>query len=124
MAEDENQVSKTESPTNDKLRQMTLLIYLLQALGFLTGGLTAIAAIIINYMKREEVRGTWLESHFDWQIKTFWFGLLGGFIGMLTWVLFIGILIMLATTIWVIYRIVKGWMSFNEGKPMEVGKLI
>ena len=117
MTEDEQQVSTTTT-VDDKLRQMTQLVYLLQALGFVTGGMTSIAAIIINYMKREEVRGTWLESHFDWQIKTFWYALLGGFIGVLTWVLFIGMLIMLGTTIWVIYRIVKGWMTFSDGKPI------
>ncbi len=118
MTENDIQGDNTPTPADEKLRQMTLLVYLLQALGFITGGVTSIAGIIINYLKREEVRGTWLESHFDWQIKTFWFALLGGFIGALTWIFFIGILIMIATTIWVIYRIVKGWMNFSEGKPM------
>ncbi len=117
---EEQRTDTAETPVDDNLRQLTWLVYLLQALGFVTGGISSIAAIIINYLKREEVRGTWLESHFDWQIKTFWFGLLGGFIGVLTWILFIGMLIMLVTTIWVIYRIVKGWMRYSEGKPIEI----
>src|SRR5690606_1791453 len=60
----------------------------------------------------------WLESHFNWQIKTFWYALAGLFIGFLLLIILVGGLIMLATTIWMIYRIVKGWLAFNDGKEL------
>jgi len=99
-------------------RRLTMIIYLLYALGFVTGGITSLAGIIINYLKRDEVRGSWLESHFRWQIRTFWFGLLWGVIGAMTTAIFIGIFIVIGNLVWVIYRIVKGWLALNDGKPM------
>lgn len=56
------------------------LSYALQAIGFFVG-ITYIVAIIINYVKRDDVKGTWLESHFRWQMRTFWFSLLWAIIG-------------------------------------------
>ena len=58
-------------------QNLTQLVYLLQALGFLIG-ITWLVAVVINYVKLDDVRGTWMESHFRWQIRTFWFGLLLG----------------------------------------------
>ena len=69
-------------------------------------------------LKREEVAGTWLESHFDWQIRTFWYGLLWALIGMATLVILIGFAILFANCVWIIYRVVKGWLYFNDNKPM------
>ena len=69
-------------------------------------------------MKREEVAGTWLASHFSWQIKTFWFGLLWAVVGAATLVIMIGFAILFANFIWIIYRIIKGWLNLNEDKPM------
>ena len=57
--------------------------YALQALAFFVG-ISAIVAIVLAYVKRDDARGTWLESHFRWQIRTFWFALLGGVIGGIT----------------------------------------
>ncbi len=107
------------APTGEleEQKKLTTIIYLLYALGFLVG-ITSLAAIIINYLKRDEVRGTWLESHFRWQIRTFWFALLWGFIGAVTTPIFIGPFIMLADAVWVVYRIVKGWLNLNDNKPM------
>ncbi len=56
-----------------ELRKYTYSIYVLQALGFVTGGLTSLLAVIINYIKDEDVGGSWLESHFRWQKATFWY---------------------------------------------------
>jgi uncharacterized membrane protein len=64
------------------------------------------------------VQGTWLESHFLWQIRTFWYGLLWGVIGMLLLVLVVGYFILIANTIWLLYRIIKGWLRLSEGKEM------
>ena len=90
---------------------------------FLTGW-PSIIAVILNYVKRGEVRGTWLESHFRWQIRTFWFGLLWVSLCLLFIVATFGIGILIAwlplgiVGLWFIYRIVRGWMALNNGKPM------
>jgi len=113
------------------------LIYVLHAVSLLIGiigtatvvgaflfGWPSIIAVIINYVKRGDVRGTWLDSHFRWQIRTFWFGLLwvalcGLFVlgtlglGLLFVWLPLGIV-----AIWFIYRIVRGWMALTNGRPM------
>ena len=100
-----------------KLRNVVLAGYALQALAFFVG-ISAIVAIVLAYVKRDDARGTWLESHFRWQIRTFWFALLGGVIGGITLIILIGWAILCATAVWVIYRIVKGWLAFNDGKPL------
>lgn len=99
------------------LKQLTLVTYVLYALSAFIG-VTAIVAIIINYVKRDDTLGTIYESHFTWQIRTFWFGLLWAVIGGITVIVGIGILVLLADSIWVIYRIVKGFLYWNDGKPM------
>ena len=102
---------------NNSLKNLTTLIYALYAASFLVG-VTAIVAIIINYVKRDDVRGSIYESHFRWQIRTFWFALLWGFLGVLTAIVVIGWFVLMADSIWIIYRIVKGWLYLNDGKPM------
>jgi uncharacterized membrane protein len=99
------------------LKTLTMVVYALQAAGFFVG-LTWIVAIVMNYVKREDVAGTLLESHFTWQIRTFWFGLLWGVVGAILMLILIGWLVWIAAGIWIIYRIVKGWLNLNDGKPM------
>ena len=101
------------------LKTLTMAVYALYAFSYFAG-ITAIIAIIINYIKKEEVAGTWLESHFRWQMRTFWFGLLWAVIGMATLVLLIGIPILFANCIWIIYRVVKGWLYLNDNKPVPI----
>jgi uncharacterized membrane protein len=101
----------------DKNKTLTMVIYALQALGFLVG-ISWIVAVVINYVKREEVAGTWLESHFRWQIRTFWFGLLWGVLGSILLLVIVGWFVLVADAIWVIYRIVKGWLYLADGKPL------
>jgi uncharacterized membrane protein len=102
--------------------RVTHIIYGLYALGFLTG-VTWLVAIVMNYVKRDDVRGTMLESHFEWQIKTFWYSLAASVIAFLLFITIIGALLAIplwiATTIWVIYRIVKGWLALNDNKPIN-----
>jgi uncharacterized membrane protein len=62
--------------------------------------------------------GTFLQSHFRWQIRTFWFALLWGIIGAITTVILIGWAVLFANTVWVIYRLAKGWLRLNENKAM------
>ena len=101
------------------LKQLTLICYVLYALSWFTG-VTGIVAIIINYVKRDDTAGTIYASHFTWQIRTFWWSLLWFVLGVATLIIGVGFLILLADAIWVIYRIVKGFLNFNEDKPMEV----
>lgn len=101
-------------------KTVTIVIYALYAASLLIG-ITAIAALIMNYIKRDDVAGTWLESHFQWQIRTFWFSLLWGFIGFATLSIGVGWVILPANLIWFIYRIVKGWLWLNDSKPMYQG---
>ena len=96
---------------------VTALVYGLQALSLITG-ITLFAAVIINYVKRDDVRGSWLESHFRWQIRTFWFTLLWTTLGVLTVVLLIGYLILGIQFLWFIYRVAKGWLRLRDGRPM------
>ena len=100
------------------LKTLTMVVYALQALAFLNG-ITLIVGVIINYIKREEVAGTYLESHFNWQIRTFWWGLLWGVVGFVLAFVLIGFAILFAASIWMIYRIVKGWLKLNEGQPVS-----
>lgn len=103
----------------EKAKSLTTIIYALYAASFLVG-ITIFAAIIMNYIKKDDVAGTFLESHFRWQMRTFWFGLLWGIIGLISMVVFVGIFVLIANGIWMIYRIVKGWLRLNDNKPMYV----
>ncbi len=105
------------SQDQDKARNLTQIIYFLYAASIVVG-LTAIVAVVMNYIKREDVAGTWLESHFRWQIRTFWFSVLWFSIGFLTSVIIVGFVILFVAGIWYIYRIVKGMLNFYDNKPM------
>ncbi|MGD9905181.1 MAG: DUF4870 family protein [Vicinamibacterales bacterium] len=89
-------------------------------------GWPSIIAVIVNYIKRGEARGTWLESHFTWQIRTFWFALawacLVGVTGLLLAIVLVGFAIwwigFIVLGIWAIYRIARGWMALNSGRAV------
>ncbi len=106
--------------TADKLsslKTVAMVVYALQAAGFFLG-ITWIVAVVIDYVKKEEVAGTWLESHIRWQIRTFWFGLLWGVIGGVLVLVLIGFVVLFADAVWIIYRIVKGWLNLAENRPV------
>lgn len=102
-----------------QLKQLTLITYILYAVSAFVG-ITAIIAIVINYVKRDDTVGTIYESHFTWQIRTFWWSLVWFLVGMVTVIIGIGVIVLIADGIWVIYRIVKGFLNFNEDKPMVI----
>lgn len=130
----------TDTPAplpREGLVTLTHVIYALHAFSALTGllssalivtaflsGWPSIIAVILNYVKRSDVRGTWLDSHFGWQIRTFWFALLFFLVGGMAFVTLLGIPIAIAiwigTGIWVLYRIVRGWMGLSEKKAMPL----
>jgi uncharacterized membrane protein len=114
---------------------LTHVIYGLHAFSALTGllspalivtaflsGWPSIIAVIINYVKRSDVRGTWLDSHFSWQIRTFWYALLWLVVGGVLFATIVGIpiafAIWLATGIWVLYRIIRGWLGLGSQKVL------
>lgn len=117
------------------------LVYALHALGLAIGafgaasvlgsflfGWPSIIAVIINYVKRGDVRGTWLESHFSWQIRTFWYALLWAaivalisapltlvIVGFGVWAVGLALL-----GLWAIYRVARGWLRLKDTRPMPV----
>lgn len=99
------------------LKNLTTAIYALYAASLLIG-ITAIVAIIMNYVKKEDVVGTLFESHFRWQIRTFWFSLLWGLLGWMLVGVVIGRYVLVAAGVWTIYRIARGWVCLNENRPM------
>jgi uncharacterized membrane protein len=98
-------------------RIVTLVVYVLQAASFLVG-VTFIAAVIVNYVKRDDVEGTWLASHFRWQVRTFWYGVLWGAVGLVLTSVGVGYAILFAAMVWLIYRIAKGSLRLADGKAM------
>ena len=119
------------------LVRLTHIIYLLHGFSVLMGilgpaliittfltGWPSIIAVIINYIKRSDVRGTYLDSHFGWQIRTFWYTLLWLVIAAILFATVIGIVlayvIAVAAGLWVVYRIMRGWIALNEGRPMPL----
>ena len=124
----------TTAPPPD-LVTVTHLVYALHSLSLLIGittaatiigafvfGVPSIIAVIINYVKRSEARGSYLESHFRWQIRTFWFALLWCVIGGMLFIALLGIPLALtvffAAGLWAIYRITRGWLALRDRKPM------
>lgn len=122
----------------ERLVTLTHVIYGLHAFSAITGlvsaafivtaflsGWPSIIAVIINYVKRSEVHGTYLDSHFGWQIRTFWYAVLWFVIGaaLIATILgmVIGVPLLLGAGLWVLYRIVRGWMTLADRKPMPTG---
>ena len=110
--------AQIKTPVETGLQRLAMIVYGLQAASLLTGSLTLFAGVIINYVRMEDVQGSWIESHFRWQTKTFWYTLLWLVIGSVTTLILIGWAILLAASLWLIYRIVKGWVYLNEQRAM------
>ena len=129
-------ISYTGAPTG-RLVTWTQVIYGLHALSIVTGlisastvvgafliGWPSLIAVILNYIKRGEARGTWLESHFRWQIRTFWFGLLWAVLCLGLVVLTLGVAVIVIwiplgiLTVWFIYRVVRGWIALSSREPL------
>ncbi|WP_251570219.1 DUF4870 family protein [Parasutterella muris] len=129
------------APVPPSLITVTRVVYALHALSILIGvftgasiatafvfGWPSIIAVIINYVERSDVRGTYLDSHFSWQIRTFWYALLWiilvWLLGLLLAIFLIGFAIWIVgfviLGIWVCYRIIRGWMRLSDGLPMPM----
>jgi uncharacterized membrane protein len=136
-----NAITNTDSNrTSESSLVSTLQVtYALHAVGLAIGALGAatvigsfifgwpsIIAVVINYVKRHDAKGTWLESHFQWQIKTFWYALLAslviGTVGAVLAIVLVGFAIwaigFFMLGIWAIYRIAAGWMRLNDRRAI------
>ncbi|WP_438951680.1 DUF4870 family protein [Porticoccus sp.] len=113
---------KAEPQVSGQLRDLTQMVYILQIISLVIG-LTAVAGVIINYLKRDEVHGTYLESHFNWQIRTFWWLLAGLVVGWLLTLVLVGVLILGLLYVWYIYRIVRGWLALSDRKGLDHASL-
>ena len=107
------------------LHSLSILIGLTSAItvvGAFVFGFPSIIAVIVNYVNQVRARGTFLESHFRWQIRTFWFALLWILIGLVLVITIIGIplawIAFVGAGIWVIYRVGRGWLTLQDRKPM------
>jgi len=91
-------------------------------IGSFVGSVPSIVAVILNYLKRRDARGTWLESHYRWQIRTFWFAIAWVALAAILFVTLIGIpvsfAILIFVTVWLVYRIGKGWLRLLDRRPM------
>lgn len=115
--EDEKQCPvDVTTPRKIDLNLLCHVSYLLYALGFVYG-VSAIIAVILIYIKKDEAAGTLFESHFNWLIKTFWVGLALAIAGIFTMIFMVGFLLLAAAAIWTIYRVVKGWVALYERRP-------
>ena len=133
----ESHALTTAAEPPQSLITVTHIVYGLHALSLLTGiigaatvvgafltGWPSIIAVIVNYVKRGEARGTWLESHFRWQIRTFWFGLLWVALCGIFIVATLGIGLLIAwlplgvVGLWFIYRVGYGWLRLKDHRPM------
>ena len=119
----------------NSLVQLTHFIYGLHAIAVLIGvtssatvaggfvfGLPSLVAVLLNYLKRGDVNGTWLESHFRWQIRTFWFTALWLVVYGLLIITIIGIpvawILIALLGIWVGYRVIRGWIALSGARPV------
>ena len=119
----------------NSLVQLTHFIYGLHAIAVLIGvtssatvaggfvfGLPSLVAVLLNYLKRGDVNGTWLESHFRWQIRTFWFTALWLLVYGLLIITIIGIpiawILIALLGIWVGYRVIRGWIALSGARPV------
>jgi uncharacterized membrane protein len=128
--------SITATPhVDESLVTYTNVMYALHSLAVLIGlttfhtivgsfvcGLPSIVAVIMNYARRSATHGTYLESHFRWQLRTFWFAVLWACVCVLLIVTIIGVLLgvlgFVALAIWIIYRLARGWLALRDKQPM------
>ncbi len=129
--------AQASRPFDPALVTWTHVIYALHAASLIVGlvgaasivgtflfGVPSILAVVLNYVRRGDVRGTWLESHFRWQIRTFWFAMgwaiLGGVLVVTVVLIPVSLAIWGLLAIWVIYRVVRGWLNLREGRSLPV----
>jgi uncharacterized membrane protein len=136
-----NESATTPATADESLITYTHIIYGLHALAAFIGltsaasivgnfvfGIPSIVAVIMNYARQPAVRGTFLESHFRWQIRTFWYGML---LALIVWAVSLPLMLVLIGLailpiglaligVWLVYRVVRGWLALRDRRPMYV----
>lgn len=97
---------------------MAHVVYALFVINLFTG-IVGLIGVIIAHVKRGDVRGTWLESHYQWQIRTFWIGMAGAIVGFLLAKFGIGLVILVIVSLWYVWRIVKGWTRLGSSRAID-----
>jgi len=115
----ESSTDQTDIERLHSLKRLATAVYLCQVLSFAFAGVPLLVGVAINFMKQDAVKGTYLESHFDWQIKTVWIALAGLALSGLTFEFGIGFFILIATIVLMVYRIVIGWNALNSDQPVK-----
>ncbi|CCE23582.1 MULTISPECIES: DUF4870 family protein [Methylotuvimicrobium] len=118
MNSNETDNNKINAEKMEKLKNLTGIVYLCQVLAFGFAGLPIFIGVAINFIKRNDVRGTWLESHFDWQIKTAWVAVALLAASGLTFAMGLGWFLLIFAVLWLVYRIALGWHTLFDNKPM------
>lgn len=101
------------------LKRIAARVYLYQLLTFALAGLPCFLGVVVSANKNDNIKGTWLESHFNWQIQTTWIVLAGFALAAVTFSKAIGMIILITTLLWMIYRIVIGWYALIHQKPID-----
>jgi len=112
-----NMEANVVNTSNSEVKNYVFIAYVTYALGLLIL-FTPFIGVLLAFIKRDEAQGSIYASHIDWLIKTFWVSLIGLLLGRLTIFILIGWLILAATGIWLIYRVVVGLIKLNEDKPV------
>jgi uncharacterized membrane protein len=98
------------------------IVYACYAIGFFVG-ITWLVGVIVAYVKRDDARGTWMESHFSWMIRTFWWSIVWLVVGTILAITIIGIIFAWVVWgiawLWALYRVIKGWIRLNEAKAVS-----
>lgn len=105
----------------ESLKKIASIVYICQVLSFLFAGLPLIIGVIINFYKKPEVQGTWVESHFNWQIITACIALTGFALSALMFMTLPGWILLVTTLMLLVYRIAVGWTSLHANKAVRDG---
>jgi uncharacterized membrane protein len=111
--------NEPEAEKVQALKRLATTVYLCQLLAFAFFGLPLLVGAFINFMNRNEAQGTWIESHFNWQIQTVWMSLAGFAVAGLTFEMGIGLYILLITVLLLVYRIMVGWIALSANRAVK-----
>jgi uncharacterized membrane protein len=106
--------------SDESLRMLTHILYGLHTLSFFSAGIFSVIALIINYIKRDDLPNDFYRSHYRWQARSFWFTLGWLVLTWPLWILFVfpGWFAWSVIGLWYLYRFLRGWWNFNEGRAM------
>lgn len=107
-----------QTDPNAAIKKVTASIYLLQICSILLAGLPMLVGVALNFLHRNDVQGTWLESHFNWQIKTAWITIAGFSIGGMTFGSMVSLIAIIATVAYLLFRVTEGWSALRADRTI------